>query len=259
MLSEVLKERSIDVLVLFSSLTAVTGGIGQGDYCAANAFLDAFAASEHMEQRRRTVVVDWDAWQWDSWQEKALSMFPALQVQLRKMRQEGGISFSEGTELLNTILQLPFPQVLVSARSIQAAVETHDRFSHTFWADDHAAEKHSASTTPEAEIEEVLTVLWQEALGVEHIGVHESFIELGGHSLMAIKLVARIRERFQIDMPLQQFFRNDTIARLAAAIREALYGDQDAEELDRILAEIEGLSEDEVNEKLAEAEQRSGR
>ena len=46
---------------------------------------------------------------------------------------------------------------------------------------------------------------------------------------------------------------------LAAATREVLYGDQDAEELDRILAEIEGLSEDEVNEKLAEAEQRSGR
>jgi acyl transferase domain-containing protein/acyl carrier protein len=59
----VTQELALDFLVLCSSLTALTGGLGQMAYCAANAFLDAFA-QQHAQARQTTVVaLNWDRWQ----------------------------------------------------------------------------------------------------------------------------------------------------------------------------------------------------
>lgn len=266
-LARVLDKRPLDFLVFFSSLTAITGGIGQVDYCAANAFLGTFAAARNAPDGTRVITIDWDAWQWDSWQEKALHILPELQTQLRKLRAEQGISFEEGAALLQEILQLPFSQVLVSAQNIQAAIDTHAKFSRAFWsgqlAQAQAAPSRPSLTklkteylAPENEIERTLALLWQDALGIEQIGVHDDFIELGGHSLMAIQLVARIRETFQINLPLSSFFEQNTIAKLASMIIANQSGDIDIdyEDLDRLLEEIEGLSEEEVNRRLAEEE-----
>ena len=66
----------LDFLVLFSSVTSATGGgPGQVDYCAANAFLDAYAR-QHAGAHGRTVAISWGEWLWDAWQE-GLQGFPA--------------------------------------------------------------------------------------------------------------------------------------------------------------------------------------
>jgi len=62
-LAAILKDVQPDFFILCSSLTSVTGGIGQIDYCAANAFLDAFAHSQASEKSGFTVSLNWDAWQ----------------------------------------------------------------------------------------------------------------------------------------------------------------------------------------------------
>jgi amino acid adenylation domain-containing protein len=66
--------------------------------------------------------------------------------------------------------------------------------------------------------EEILATIWIQMFGVARVGVHDSFFALGGHSLLAFQLVARVRDAFQIDLPLQQLFVNPTIAALARAI-----------------------------------------
>jgi acyl transferase domain-containing protein len=62
-LERVFKDSPLDFLVLSSSTIALTGGVGQVDYCAANAFLDAFAQSRVGTDAHFTVSINWDAWQ----------------------------------------------------------------------------------------------------------------------------------------------------------------------------------------------------
>lgn len=72
---------------------------------------------------------------------------------------------------------------------------------------------------PRDPLEEVLTRLWSETLRVPRVGIHESFAELGGHSILAVQLVARVRETLNVDLPLRDLLDAATVAELAAAIR----------------------------------------
>ena len=71
---------------------------------------------------------------------------------------------------------------------------------------------------PHTPTEQALAALWREILGVEHVGLHDSFFDLGGHSLLATQLVARIRETFRVEMPLRGVFQTPTLRELAAAL-----------------------------------------
>ncbi|HEX6862807.1 MAG TPA: amino acid adenylation domain-containing protein, partial [Thermoanaerobaculia bacterium] len=76
------------------------------------------------------------------------------------------------------------------------------------------------SAAPATPTEQALAALWREILGVEHVGVHDSFFDLGGHSLLATQLVARIREAFRVEMPLRVVFQSPALGELAAALDE---------------------------------------
>ncbi|MEL6269047.1 MAG: AMP-binding protein, partial [Chloroflexota bacterium] len=107
---------------------------------------------------------------------------------------------------------------------------------------DRQAQVSAAYAPPEDEVQEALTDIWQSVMHMERIGVHDNFFELGGHSLPAIRIVSRINEAFEIDFPLDQFFANPTIAEQAAAVDDVL------------LAEIEALSDEDVQRLLEEGE-----
>ena len=66
--------------------------------------------------------------------------------------------------------------------------------------------------------EETLAALWSELLDVQRVGRKDNFFESGGHSLLAMQLVGRVRARFGVDLPLKNLFERPTVAGLAEAI-----------------------------------------
>ncbi len=98
---------------------------------------------------------------------------------------------------------------------------------------------------------EQLAALWEELFGIAPIGIDDSFLELGGHSLLAIQMVTQIRALFEADLPVTALFEAPTIVELASWSRRA-QGEESAEDIEALLALIEGLSPEEAAAKLAE-------
>ncbi|HEX7375580.1 MAG TPA: condensation domain-containing protein, partial [Pirellulales bacterium] len=74
----------------------------------------------------------------------------------------------------------------------------------------------AAAVAPQTETEQKLAAIWSEVLGVEVRDVQANFFDLGGQSLLAGQLAARVQEAFAVDLPLRTLFANPTIATLAA-------------------------------------------
>jgi amino acid adenylation domain-containing protein len=87
-------------------------------------------------------------------------------------------------------------------------------------APEHVSRSHGSTTEPRDEIEEKLQHIWQEILERRPIGVDEDFFDIGGHSLLAVELVARIRKAFESALPLHTLFEARTIAGLASLVRD---------------------------------------
>ncbi|MCT7982368.1 amino acid adenylation domain-containing protein [Laspinema sp. A4] len=75
-------------------------------------------------------------------------------------------------------------------------------------------------TPPRTVIEEHLTEIWAEVLGIKRVGIYDNFFELGGHSLLATQLASRVRDKFGFELPLRCVFEAPTIAQLAPVIQE---------------------------------------
>ncbi len=73
---------------------------------------------------------------------------------------------------------------------------------------------------PRNVIEEMLTGIWEEVLGVEGVRAEENFFEIGGHSLLATQVVSRVRDAFSIDLEMRTLFEKSSVAELAEVIRE---------------------------------------
>ncbi len=104
---------------------------------------------------------------------------------------------------------------------------------------------------PRTPHEAKLTEIWSEVLGVEKVGVHDNFFELGGHSLLMIQAVARIRELFNVEIPIQTFFQGPTVADLATAVVQTQASNKNSDEIDYILNLLEQSSQDELESMLA--------
>lgn len=77
---------------------------------------------------------------------------------------------------------------------------------------------------PRTPAEEALATVWRQMLGVQQVGVHDSFFDLGGHSLLATQLLFHIRDAMQVELPLRLLFETPTIAGMAQAIEDAQAG-----------------------------------
>jgi amino acid adenylation domain-containing protein/FkbM family methyltransferase len=71
------------------------------------------------------------------------------------------------------------------------------------------------------EVESIVAEIWKRELGLKRIGVHDDFLEIGGHSLLAIRIVSKINERFGVNLPLRLLLRGGTVARIVRRLVDA--------------------------------------
>ncbi|MET0396513.1 MAG: amino acid adenylation domain-containing protein [Longimicrobiaceae bacterium] len=232
-LEEALEGVPLDFCVLQNSLLSVFGGAGLGAATAASVLVDAWAQRHAAERGGRWTGVDWDRWHLDAGEDAiAGTAFDERAI----LRAEGARAFERIVELAHE------PRVVVSTHDLDARIEQFlaPRGAHARHPQPDDATLHSrpelgnAYHAPTTEAEEILVGVWQELLGIGEIGVHDDFFHLGGHSLLATQLISRVRDTFQVELPLRAIFEAPTIARLAEVIEEA------------IILELEQMSDEEA-------------
>jgi NADP-dependent 3-hydroxy acid dehydrogenase YdfG/acyl carrier protein len=243
-LKELFDNENLDFLLLCSSGASIFGGIGQADYCAANAFLDAVAYSAS----GRTVSVNWDAWQ-----EVGMAVKTAVPVELRQARKESlaqGILVNEGIEAFARILASGLSNVIVSTRDLDSRI----RQTNSLKLDQQMELIRPASgpvfprpalkseyVEPRNELEQTIAEIWRQLLGIERVGIHDNFFDLGGHSLLAIQIISRLRNSFYVTIPLRTLLERPTVAELAVAVVQEQAAQEDQSELAELLTRLEEL------------------
>jgi amino acid adenylation domain-containing protein len=99
------------------------------------------------------------------------------------------------------------------------------------------------SDPPQGPVEETVARMWKEVLGQEEIGRTQNFFEIGGHSLLAVRVIAKIYNEFSVDVPLRDFFELGSVAALAQKIESKLLDSTDESRLDELLRAVESMDE----------------
>ena len=266
-INEIFKDDPLDFLILFSTTLSITGVFGQTDYCAANAYLDAFASYSRTRDESRVVSINWDVTSWERWQESAMISALELQSQIRELRERFGITPREAVRCLDVALALDRSQVIVSSRNFLQVLKSQDELAANGFLDQiasigrsmpgHASSDSSAAyVAPAGEAEEAIAFIWRDIFGIKQIGINDDFFGIGGNSLIAIQVISRLRKEFDIDLPMSALFEHTTISSLAAVIRsirsEGRSDDEEILEMEQLLAEIENLTPEEIKAALAE-------
>ena len=255
-------------IVHFSSLNAVFGGVGQVDYCAANAFLGALAGEEAGPGGIPVITVDWCEWQWNAWSDAMPDLPPGIQDRLDRQRQRHALSFKEGMEALHRVLASGVARVEVSTRGLRSLPEERSSLSQILeelsqqrgeeeTQDAHPRPELAVTyAAPRDSVEEQLVEIWQELLRIDQVGIDDEFLELGGHSLLGLRLLSKVDEVFAVDLPLRTLFEASTVARLSEKIREATAQEprkmKQRREAQQMLRNLDQLSEEEINALLEE-------
>ena len=134
-----------------------------------------------------------------------------------------GITPPEGAATFLQAFATGMPQVIVSSLDLQALKDQTDLASEEQQSTGQKFERpqlDSDYAEPSNDIERTLAGFWEELLGVQQVGIQDSFFDLGGHSLIAVRLFSMVKKAYQIDFPISILFEAPTIEKCAALISE---------------------------------------
>ena len=246
-LEQVLQNINLDFCIVFSSLSSILGGFGLSLYSVSNQLIDTF-----INRHNRNNCLPWYIINWDK-------------LKLNDNQEQTTLEQASGLELAITPTETieVFKRVFYLRKETQIVISTVDinaRISHIFNFNDKENLKSSnqldssslysrpslsnSYVAPKNGLEEQITEIWQEVLGIAEIGIYDNFYELGGDSLSATQLVSRLRTKFPVDLPLRELLSSAMIPRLQAEMLEQI-----------LLSKIEELSEEETEYFLANLEE----
>jgi phthiocerol/phenolphthiocerol synthesis type-I polyketide synthase E len=201
----------IELVVLFSSISALFGYVGLADYAAANAVLDSLAQGG-VAWAQRVVAINWD-----SWNEVGMALAADANGAVADLKADwlkAGLGNKEATEALFEIVASDETQVFVTkavftagpwpaARKLNLggrAVTTHSR-----------PDLSNLYVAPRTANEEAAARILADMLGIDRVGIDDNFLDLGCHSLMATQFTSRMRAETGQIIPIRLFFEALTI------------------------------------------------
>ena len=229
-LEKLLKDVKIDFCLLVSSLSAVLGGLGLAAYSAANSFMDAFVYRYNRENAIPWISVDWDGWSFTDKDTSPDGLF---------------IAPSEGGKALNQVLlQGMMKNLVVSTGELKHRIERWVTQRNLKPAKKLHARQGTADSyePPRNDLEQKITDIWSDLLGIEKVGINDDFFELGGNSLLATQVIYRMRAEIHVDMPIKSFFEAPTVSGISEKLEEARANEKklaEAIEMVKALSKIE--------------------
>ena len=197
----------LEFLALYSSNGANVGSLGQVDYCAANCFLDAYAQSR---TDRRVISINWGPWR-----ETGMTVGSARAAEVL----DRGMSTREALRALTTVLAAwDGPQIVISpAPPSEILAEAARPALDSSPVAQAQARPALATELVEARTgtEQAIAQAWRDLLGVDAVGIHDSFFDVGGNSLIAIQLVSTVNQRLASRLTLADLYANPTVELLA--------------------------------------------
>lgn len=224
-LDKLTEEDELDFFVMFSSVVSFMGLPGQGDYTAANTYLDSFAAYRSLKGRK-ALTIDWTAWK-----ETGMAVDHDANHDNYVFKP---ITTEQAIHAFREILNKDVQKAIVGelndeALNIDEFREIPLRISSGIAARARNPVKPSAANKPTrknvilkgredrdySELERKLSVLWADNLGVEELSIYDNFYELGGDSIQATKLANDINKQMHISLDMSDIFEYLTINDLA--------------------------------------------
>ncbi|WP_054948752.1 type I polyketide synthase [Numidum massiliense] len=223
-LLRLLSEDGTNFLTLFSSITALTGGEGQGDYCAANAFLDALAEAGRRAGLNVTAV------NWPSWREVGMAVDFAVDATESLFRP---VDVEEGLNWLEHLIVEPEKRLVPADLNVSAlargetvpfrlALELTNRLRATEGEDRNRATREVEvmikGTNSPTHTQRLLADAFGQLLGLSEIDIYVSFQDLGGNSLMTTQLLHIIEAHFPHTVDISDIFSYPSVNELAEYI-----------------------------------------
>jgi acyl transferase domain-containing protein len=219
------------LLVLYSSVATVLGGLGESDYCAANSVLDAYGtALAAVADRTQVLTVAWGHWQHDDWPSELTG---AALAERTAYRQRYGFTDAAGCELLDRLVagvDGPVAGTVVALRQ-QLPQAVRDWTAINDVADLLDAAPRTAGTNrfprpplrveyvpPRSALESTVAGVWGDYLGIDGVGIHDPFFDLGGNSLVGTAMVTAIERLLDRRIAPAVLFQHPTVAAFTAAL-----------------------------------------
>ncbi|MFN4100013.1 MAG: KR domain-containing protein, partial [Pararhodobacter sp.] len=134
-----------------------------------------------------------------------------------------GLTAAEGSEAFLRALAVDQSQVVISSLTLPELISEAAQPLETLSGDGQKFERpelNSDYLPPRNDVERMLVSMWEELLGVEGVGVQDSFFDLGGHSLIAVRLFARVKKTWAVELPISVLFEAPTVEKIAAVVAE---------------------------------------